>query len=161
HSNRGASKRYVGLVHGAAADGLEFVGMEAVRSDWTELAKQVQRELYHRLFTDQSVEQFLADTVRRVRCGELDAALVYRKGLRKDAAGYVATPPPHVAAARKSAQPAGRSIHYVLTTAGAEPVDNLRHPIDREHYVSRQIKPVAEPVLETLGLSFEHVIGDS
>ena len=30
--------------------------MEVVRRDWTELAKQVQRELYQRLFTDQPVD---------------------------------------------------------------------------------------------------------
>jgi DNA polymerase-2 len=47
-----------------------------------------------------------------------------------------------------------------MTTAGAEPLDNVTHPIDREHYVSKQVKPVAEPVLETLGLKFERVIGD-
>jgi DNA polymerase elongation subunit (family B) len=40
-------------------------------------------------------------------------------------------------------------------------MDNLQHPIDREHYVQKQVKPVAEPVLEALGLEFEHVIGDS
>jgi DNA polymerase-2 len=40
-------------------------------------------------------------------------------------------------------------------------MDNRQHPIDREHYVLKQIRPVAEPVLETLGLDFEQVIGDS
>jgi DNA polymerase-2 len=52
-------------------------------------------------------------------------------------------------------------ISYVITTAGAEPLDNVRHPLDREHYVMKQVKPVAEPVLATLGLDFDHVIGDS
>jgi DNA polymerase elongation subunit (family B) len=33
--------------------------------------------------------------------------------------------------------------------------------LDREHYIDKQIKPVAEPVLATLGLDFEKVIGDS
>jgi DNA polymerase-2 len=47
-----------------------------------------------------------------------------------------------------------------MTTAGPEPLDNIQHPIDREHYVLKQVKPVAEPVLETLGLVFDRVIGD-
>jgi DNA polymerase II len=161
HSTRGASKRYAGLRHGAAVDAVEFVGMEVVRRDWTALAKQVQRELYHRLFTDQAVDVYLAAIVRRVRSGELDEALVYRKNLRKDADDYTATTPPHVAAARKSTQSSGRLISYVITTAGPEPVDNVEHPLDREHYVAKQVRPVAEPVLETLGLDFEQVIGDS
>jgi DNA polymerase-2 len=160
HSARGASKRYAGLLGGADGETVEFVGMEVVRRDWTALAKQVQRELYHRLFADQSVDLYLADVVQKVRNGDLDGALVYRKNLRKDADEYTATTPPHVAAARKSTQPPGRLISYVMTTAGAEPIDNVRHPLDREHYVLKQVKPVAEPVLETLGLDFERVIGD-
>src|SRR4029453_11406845 len=51
HSTRGASKRYAGLRQAieqgaggaSAADTIEFVGMEVVRSDWTALAKDVQR----------------------------------------------------------------------------------------------------------------------
>jgi DNA polymerase-2 len=160
HSTRGASKRYAGLRYAPQGNAVEFVGMEVVRSDWTPLAKDVQRELYQRLFTDEPVEVYLAEVVKRVRNGELDEALVYRKNLRKGAEEYTATTPPHVAAARKSAQPAGRSITYVMTTAGPEPTDNVQHPLDREHYVSKQVKPVAEPVLATLGLDFDVMIGD-
>ncbi|HEY5755495.1 MAG TPA: DNA polymerase domain-containing protein, partial [Steroidobacter sp.] len=160
-STRGASKRYVGLLNAADIDGVQFVGMEVVRRDWTALAKQVQRELYHRLFTDQPVDVYLADIVGRVRDGKLDDQLVYRKNLRKDTEEYTATTPPHVVAARKSTQPLGRLISYVITTAGPEPIDNIKHPLDREHYVTKQIKPVAEPVLATLALDFEQVIGDS
>jgi DNA polymerase-2 len=162
HSTRGASKRYAGLLHGRTnAESVEFVGMEVVRRDWTELAKQVQRELYQRLFTGQRVDAWLADVVRRVREGARDDDLVYLKNLRKSADDYTATTPPHVAAARKSLQPPERLIRYVMTTAGAEPLDNVRHPLDREHYVDKQIRPVAEPVLTALGLDFERVIGDS
>ena len=161
NSTRGASKRYAGLVHDGGTGNVEFVGMEVVRRDWTALAKRVQRELYQRLFTDQPVDAYLAEIVGRVRRGELDEELVYFKNLRKQTREYTATTPPHVAAARKSSQPPGRSIRYVVTTAGAEPLDNLRHPLDREHYISKQVKPVAEPVLETLGLEFERVIGDA
>lgn len=160
HSTRGASKRYVGLVRDRGADRVEFVGMEVVRRDWTQLAKQVQRELYQRLFGDQAVDRYLADIVQRVRHGELDDSLVYRKNLRKEADDYTATTPPHVAAARKSSRSPGRLVSYVMTTAGPEPLDNVQHPLDREHYVSKQIRPVAEPVLATLGLDFESVIGD-
>ncbi|HEX2493225.1 MAG TPA: DNA polymerase II [Steroidobacter sp.] len=159
HSTRGASKRYAGLRYGA--QDVEFVGMEVVRRDWTELAKQVQRELYQRLFTRQPVEAYLADIVTRVRSGAMDELLVYRKNLRKDADEYTATTPPHVAAARKSNQSSGALISYVATTAGPEPVENVQHPIDREHYVFKQVKPVAEPVLAALGLNFELVIGDT
>ena len=163
HSTRGASKRYAGLLPGSDSEGdsVEFVGMEVVRRDWTELAKQVQRELYERLFKGQRVDSYLADVVREVRAGTRDDALVYRKNLRKSTEEYTTTTPPHVVAARKSTQPPERLIKYVMTTAGAEPLDNVQHPLDREHYIDKQVKPVAEPVLTTLGLDFDQVIGDS
>jgi DNA polymerase-2 len=162
HSTRGASKRYAGLLYCAGAGGaVEFVGMEVIRRDATPLAKRVQRELYERLFSNRPVDAYLAEIVARVRRGELDEELVYHKNLRKETGEYTATTPPHVAAARKSRSSPGRSIRYVVTTAGAEPLDNLSHPLDREHYVEKQIKPVAEPVLDTLGLNFERVIGDA
>jgi len=160
HSTRGASKRYVGLVRDRGNETIEFVGMEVVRRDWTQLAKQVQRELYQRLFADQAVDRYLADIVQRLRQGELDDSLVYRKNLRKEADEYTATTPPHVAAARKSGRSPGRLVSYVMTTAGPEPLNSVQHPLDREHYVSKQVRPVAEPVLATLGLDFESVIGD-
>jgi DNA polymerase-2 len=161
HGTGGARKRYAGLLHGRDIDNIEFVGMEVVRRDWTELAKRVQRELYRRLFTEQSVDEYLANVVKQVRNGELDDTFVYRKNLRKDTEDYTATTPPHVVAARKSTQPLGRLISYVITTAGPEPLDNVQHPLDREHYVEKQVKAVAEPVLTTLGLDFEQVIGDN
>ena len=160
HSTRGASKRYAGLLREGEHERVEFVGMEVVRRDWTALAKQVQRELFQRLFADQPIEQYLAQVVEQVRKGELDEALVYRKNLRKDADEYTATTPPHVAAARKSNGGSGRLISYVMTTAGPEPVDNVQHPLDREHYVAKQVRPVAEPVLTAVGLDFDRVIGD-
>jgi DNA polymerase-2 len=160
HGSGGARKRYAGLIHGADPTDVEFVGMEVVRRDWTELAKIVQRELYQRLFNGAPVDHYLADFVKRVRAGELDDALVYRKGLRKDIGDYTASTPPHVAAARKSSNSTGRLIAYVMTTAGPEPLDNLVHPPDRAHYVDKQIRPVAESVLGALGLDFDKVIGD-
>ena len=120
----------------------------------------MQRELYSRLFSGTRVEDYLADVVARVRAGELDTDLVYRKGLRKSLEDYTASTPPHVTAARKSSAPPGRVIEYLITDAGPEPLDNLQHAVDREHYIEKQVRPVAEPVLGALGLDFEQVIGD-
>ena len=154
----GARKRYAGLLHGR--DEVEFVGMETVRRDWTELAKQVQRELYLRLFREEPVQDWLRGLVARLRAGELDDWLIYRKGLRKEVGAYRASTPPHVAAARKSKAPAGRVVSYLITRAGPEPLDNLSAEPDREHYLAKQVRPVAEPVLATLGLDFDQAIGD-
>jgi len=57
--------------------------------------------------------------------------------------------------------PRAALISYVITTAGPEPIGNVQHPLDREHYVEKQVKPIAEPVLGALGLDFDTVIGDN
>ncbi len=160
HGRGGARKRYAGLVRKGDGTRLRFTGMEVVRSDWTELAKEVQRELYRRLFADEDVAGYVERLVGEVRTGRHEEKLVYRKALRKKLDQYTATTPPHVAAARKLSGRAGRSISYLMTAAGPEPAAERKHPIDTEHYVQRQIRPVAEPILELLGLDFAKVIGD-
>ena len=160
HGRGGARKRYVGLVGEGDDEEVVFTGMEVVRRDWTELAKRVQRELYTRLFAGDEIEGYLALVVENLRGGRLDDLLVYHKGLRKNLDEYTATTPPHVAAARKLSHEPGRVIAYVMTADGAEPAEERRHPIDHEHYVQKQIRPVAEPVLGILSLDFDKAIGD-
>jgi DNA polymerase-2 len=154
----GARKRYAGIRHGAEA--VEFVGMEVVRRDWTQLAKDVQRELYSRLFADTGVSDYLAGVVTDLRAGRLDDALVYRKGLRKGVDEYTKNVPPHVQAVRRSKEPPPRVVSYVVTTNGPELVAELSAAPDREHYVEKQVMPVAVPVLDAMGLDFRQVIGD-
>ena len=161
---RGATKRYVGLARGE----LHFTGMEVVRRDWTALAHEVQRELYRRLFAGEPVEAYLREVIEEVAAGRRDAHLVYHKTLRKDARAYRAQAP-HVVAARKrdaagpaaagdSATAAQREvIDYVMTVEGPEPADRRTHPLDYEHYIERQLRPVAEPVLGALRRDFGEV----
>jgi DNA polymerase-2 len=156
HGTAGARKRYAGLVEGGR---VVFTGMEAVRGDWTELAREVQRELYARLFQEQPVEEYLRQVVADLRAGRHDERLVYRKSLRKPPEAYTATTPPHVAAARKIPGKRRGRVAYVITTAGPEPAEDRRSPIDYEHYLEKQLRAVAEPVLALLGLDFGKVAG--
>jgi DNA polymerase-2 len=157
HGTTGARKRYAGLIEGGR---VVFTGLEAVRGDWTDLAREVQREMFARLFSDRPVEAYLRQVVADLRAGLLDERLVYRKALRKAPEAYTATTPPHVVAARKMGQKGRGRIAYVITTAGAQPARERESPIDYEHYVDRQVHPVAEPILALLGLDFARVVGD-
>jgi DNA polymerase II len=159
HGTAGARKRYAGLVEAKDGARVVFTGMEAVRGDWTELAKDVQRELYTRLFADRPVLEYLREVVADLRKGRFDDRLVYRKALRKAPEAYTATTPPHVAAARKMVGKTRGRVAYVITTDGPEPADDRRHPIDHEHYVEKQLRAVAEPVLALLGQDFDDVSG--
>ena len=161
---QGARKRYAGIRYQAGADAnsdeIEFVGMEVVRRDWTELAKQVQRNLYQRLFAGADVTAYLSEVANLLRDGALDEQLVYRKGLRKSVDAYTTNVPPHVQAVRKSKQPPPRVVRYVMTRQGPELAAEQVHELDREHYLQRQVRPVAEPVLQALHLEFDKVVGD-
>lgn len=161
---QGARKRYAGIRQGS--DAVEFVGMEVVRRDWTELAKNIQRNLFTRLFQGEEVAEYLAQVVSDLRAGRLDDQLVYRKGLRKGVDTYVTNIPPHVQAVKKAQQhdpqfSAPRIVEYLITPQGPELVQPAGELLpDREHYLEKQVKPVAVPVLEALGLDFAQVIGD-
>ena len=98
------------------------------------------------------------ETIAKLMAGELDARLVYRKRLRRPLSEYQRNVPPHVRAARladEENQKRGRplqyqnrgTIKYVWTTNGPEPLDYQRSPLDYEHYLTRQLQPVAEGIL--------------
>jgi DNA polymerase-2 len=45
-----------------------------------------------------------------------------------------------------------------VTVAGPQPAGRLTAPIDYEHYVEAQLKPVADTILEQLGTSFDRIV---
>ncbi|MEZ4650785.1 MAG: DNA polymerase II [Candidatus Eisenbacteria bacterium] len=159
HSTQGSKKRYVGLIDENGKERLHFVGLESVRRDWTDLAKDYQKELVDRIFHDRPVEDYTRDFVDALRTGHYDTQLVYKKQLRKSAEEYTSTTPPHVQAARKMSGPPPRVIHYVFTIDGPEPADERKHAFDYEHYVEKQVRPIAESVFSLVGLDWERVTG--
>jgi DNA polymerase-2 len=165
-SDEGSKKRYAGLV--VKPDGSEetvFRGLESVRSDWTPLAQQFQQELYLRIFKGEAYRDYVRDYVERTLGGEFDALLVYRKRLRRPLDDYQRNVPPHVRAARVADEYNrlhGRPlqyqnkgwIRYVMTVTGPEPLETRRSPIDYQHYLERQLQPVADAILPFLGDDF-------
>jgi DNA polymerase-2 len=155
----GSKKRYAGLIRSADGTRMEFVGLEAVRRDWTPLAKRFQRELLARVFHDEPVEDFIRGFLRDLHAGCLDALLVYKKAVHKELAPYTATTPAHVKAARKQDGPSGRIVEYVMTTAGPEPIDGRQGRLDYDHCVGKQSEPIADAVLRPLDVRLGDVIG--
>jgi DNA polymerase-2 len=156
----GSKKRYAGLLIGEdGTERLELVGLEAVRRDWSAVSKRFQRELLDLVFHDRPVEAFIRGFLADLRAGKLDDLLVYKKAIRKSLDAYTETTPPHVRAARKLGEGAGRIIAYVVTAAGPEPVGATTAPLDYDHYVEHQIAPIADAVLRFLGLEFADVAG--
>src|SRR5439155_14440814 len=143
----GSKKRYAGLV----GEALEIVGLEAVRRDWSEVARRFQRELLTLVFHDRPPADFVRDFVAELRAGRFDAELAYRKAVRKPLAAYTKTTPPHVKAARKSADRPSRIVTYVMTRSGPQARGEATAPPDYDHYVTQQLRPIADAVLRMLG----------
>jgi DNA polymerase-2 len=154
----GSKKRYAGLLVEDGREAIEFVGLESVRRDWSEVSKRFQRELMQRVFHDEPVEEFIRGFVTDLRAGRFDALLTYKKAIRKDIDAYTKTTPPHVKAARRQGAVSGRIIAYVVTRHGPEPAGDLTAPPDYAHYIEHQIAPIADAVLRFLGTDFETIV---
>ncbi len=170
----GAKKRYAGLLVKDFGTELQFAGMEFVRSDWTNMAKSFQYELFERIFNEDDYAGFIRDYVERVKQGEFDRDLIYRKRLTKDVSEYIKNIPPHVRAAKllldseigkqavkKSFGGRLKEIEYFWTRRGPVPLQLEHDDIDYQHYIEKQIKPLADSVLLMFDTSFDDiVIGD-
>ncbi|MBX7059775.1 MAG: DNA polymerase II [Leptospirales bacterium] len=154
---KGARKRYAGLRVDAGVETLHFTGMEVVRSDWTELAREFQRELYARVFRGEDPSDWIRAVVGEVRLGQRDTQLVYRKRLRKPLAEYTQSAPPHVQAARMLPQARG-VVRYVVTREGPVPVELKPQSPDYDHYVDKQLAPIADGALWLFGKDFESLV---
>jgi DNA polymerase-2 len=166
-TDQGSKKRYAGLTR--TADGSEdivFRGLETARSDWTLLAQRFQQELYLRVFRREPYQDFIRQYVRDTREGKLDELMVYKKRLRHPLRSYEKNVPPQVRAARladafnaKQQRPLqyqnGGRISYVMTLNGPEPLEALTSTIDYEHYVAKQLQPIADAILHVLHDDFD------
>ena len=184
-SEKGSKKRYAGTVKTVSSADIDmashlevldasdepiidtrliFKGLEAVRTDWTPLAKRFQQTLYQQVFDKQPYEQYIYDIVMSVRQGQCDDELIYRKRLRRDVNLYEKSNPPHVKAARKheaitgDALKKGDTIRYVITVNGPEPVDHRDSMIDYQHYIDKQLQPIADSILSFIDDSFERIV---
>ncbi len=152
----GAKKRYAGMLLQNGKKSLHFTGMEFVRSDWTRLAKDFQEELYRKLFEGEKIEGWIKDFVKAVKEGRMKEKMVYKKRLLKPAAAYTKNVPPHVKAALLLKKPV-REVHYVITKRGPVPVELPHDDLDMDHYIEKQLQPIADSILGFVGKSFDRL----
>jgi len=175
----GTKKRYAGLVTlGKESSGDEnkqkliFKGLESVRTDWTQLAKDFQQTLYSKVFNQESVDDniktYIKAMVEKTLNGEFDNKLIYRKRIRRKLNDYVKNVPPHVKAARladeinrKRGKPLRYQkrgwIEYYITVNGPQAVEHLSSPLDYQFYIDRQLCAVADGILPFVGTSFVQI----
>jgi len=160
-----AKKKYAGL----RTDGqLDVVGLEAVRGDWSILARDVQTNVLRMVLEDANPSRaasYVQDLASHLKSKNLPFSVyVIWKSLTKPPEEYEVNAP-HVEAAKKMAKDGwsvstGDKVGFVITRKPgklyqkAEPhyrttVDD----IDYDYYVHNQILPSALRILEILGVS--------
>lgn len=155
-------KRYVG--YDLMTKKTQFIGMEAIRGDWTVAAKEFQVKLVEMIFQTKSkedIEKFIQDEIKLIESGELDNKLIYTKKITKPLDQYTKITPPHVKAAREVENFSGRVIKYYLTKIGPKHVsiyNPKKHELDYNHYIEKQIKGVSDDLLECLDIDFDEAI---
>jgi DNA polymerase-2 len=157
NSSEGAKKRYVGYLNGK----LDFVGMEYVRSDWTELAKNFQYQLFEALFMGENVEKLIKDTIKNLENDIYYDELVYTKRLSKRPWEYTKNIPPHIKAALELSyeeQKSLKEISYIMSLNGPKAIGSSHIKPDTKFYIEKQIKPIAQTVLSVLDMSFDSLV---
>jgi DNA polymerase-2 len=170
-AEEGSKKRYAGLVTRAdGSDEMVYKGLETVRTDWSLLARQFQQELYSLIFHRKPYQDYVREYVRKTLASEFDDRLIYRKRLRRTLDDYQRNVPPHVRAARmaddythrqgrpRQDQNGGR-ISYDNTVAGPDPLEIRSAPIDYDHYITKQLQPVADAILTFVDDDFSTLVG--
>ncbi|MGI9896797.1 DNA polymerase II [Vibrio natriegens] len=162
----GSKKRYAGLIGEGANERIIFKGLESARTDWTPLAQRFQNTLYGMIFHGEDPSDYVREVVEKTNNGEFDDQLIYQKRLRRKLHEYQKNIPPQVRAARMADeinaklgrplqyQNRGR-IEYVITVNGPEPHEYRSSLIDYQHYIDKQLKPVADAILPFIGTDFE------
>jgi len=160
-----AMKRYAGLLRDGS---LDIVGLEVVRGDWSDIARQVQEQVLVRILRDQSSEKAIQDvraTIRKIKNGEVAMSdLTIRKTLTKQIEDYKVRTP-HVEVAKLLVREGwelgvGDKVAYVIVRGSGKLFQKAKPPgglgprdIDVEYYLDNQIKPAAMRILERFGVS--------
>ncbi|CAK6714945.1 DNA polymerase II [Vibrio harveyi] len=164
----GSKKRYAGLIGEGEKERIIFKGLESARTDWTPLAQRFQNTLYQMIFHGEDPSDYVREMVEKTNSGEFDDQLVYQKRLRRKLHEYQKNIPPQVRAARLADdinatlgrplqyQNRGR-IEYLITVNGPEPHEYRNSPIDYQHYIDKQLKPIADAILPFIGTDFERL----
>ena len=166
-----AKKRYVGLT----VDGkIDVVGFEAVRGDWSDLAKETQAvvaEIVLKTGSTAKAVEYVRDTIRRLREGRMDMdKLIIWKTITRRLEEYKAEQP-HVTAARMMVKSGvkvepGVKVGYVIVR-GSGPLYTRAKPyfmasveeVDVEYYVDKQVIPAALRILGYFGVTDKQLKG--
>ena len=165
-----AKKKYAGLRTDRQID---VVGLEAVRGDWSNLARDVQNTVLRMVLEDANPSRataYVQELTSNLRSKKLPlSSFIIWKTLTKPVGAYEVNAP-HVEVAKKMAKDgwpvtAGDKVGFVITKRPgklfqkAEPhYKETTDDLDYDYYVRNQIVPAAARILEILGVSEDKLL---
>jgi DNA polymerase Pol2 len=168
----GAKKRYALLDYNG---NIEIRGYEAVRRDWCELSKKIQRDVLITILREKNPEkaiQIVRETVKKIREGKINLEdLVIWEQITRPLNQYEQIGP-HVKAAQKAKMRGkpiaeGSVIGFIITKGKgsisdrAEPAEDVKQDeYDPEYYIEHQIIPASMRVLKALEITKEDILSE-
>lgn len=168
-----AKKRYA-LIDNKSV--LTVRGLEKVRRDWSNIAKDTQEKVLKLVLEKKDVNgavKHVQNVIKKLKQRKIPLKdLTIHEQLTKSLSEYKAIGP-HVAAARKikeRGRPIGEGmvIMFIITkgkgsiSQRAEPIEDVTiKDIDEKYYITHQIIPAALRVLTVLGITEEQLLGES
>ena len=165
-----SKKKYAGLKQTGE---LDVVGMEAIRGDWSGLAKEVQNRVLQMVLEDKGPSRamsYVSSLAKDLKGANLPlSAFVIWKALTKRPEEYEVHAP-HVEAAKKLAKAgwpvtSGNRVGYVIAKGPgklyqrAEPYSKVSlDDVDFDYYVLNQVLPVAGRILSVFGVSEQEIL---
>ena len=161
--DKGSKKRYAGVKRDdQGAEEWVFKGLEAVRTDWSPLAKEFQKQLYARVLKDLPYHDWIQAFVADVRAGKKDGLLVFDRPIKRQLSDYSAGLPPAAQALQQlqQAQPGAvfRRVQYLMTINGVEAQTLSQSSIDYDFYVTKQLQPIADAILAFKNDRFDAIV---
>lgn len=168
-----AKKRYGGLLEDG---GLEVVGLEVVRGDWAEIAKETQLGVLKTMLETMDVGKavsYVRNIIAETRSGrvEMEKMIIWKRMTKPPEAYEVRAP--HVLAALELSKrgwriDVGDKVGYVIVK-GSSKIGERAKPyqlvekkdIDYEYYVKNQIVPAAMRILKVFGVEEENLLSAS
>jgi len=155
---------------------LTIRGLEKVRKDWSNVAKNTQEKVLKLVLEKKDVNEaikYVRDVIKKLKQRKIPLKdLVIIEQLTKPLSEYKAIGP-HVVAARKIKERGraigeGMPIMFVITkgkgsiSQRSEPMEDvIIKDIDNNYYIGHQIIPAALRVLTVLGVTEEELLGQS
>lgn len=135
-----------------------YQGEDYSLARWCGLAGHLLEKIKHNFLYEGDIEALIKEQLDRLKQHRFDDLLFFRRKVTKELDEYTKTLPAHMQALSQSSHSArmkGRWLTYAITTKGPQLKGEIKAPLDYDHYVEKQIRPIADSFLKAYGKGFD------